>query len=63
MTCDKAAGEFPNVDLRENALSVSRSSAILREESSYYKLCGALNGILEVTAAVAKRNFIYPAGY
>jgi len=63
MTCDKAAGEFPNVDLRGNTLSVSRSLALLREECSYYKLCGVLNGIFEVTDAVTKGNFIYPAGY
>jgi hypothetical protein len=63
MTCDKAARGFLNVDLRGNARSVSRSFALLREESSYNKLCGVLNGILEVTDAVVKGNFIYPAGY
>jgi len=63
MTCDKATGEFSNVDLRGNALLVSRSLVLVREESSYYKLCEALNGILEVTDAVAKGNFIYPTGY
>jgi len=42
-----ASGEFPNVDPRGNALSVSRSLALLREENSHYKLCGALNGVLE----------------
>jgi hypothetical protein len=26
MTCDKATGEFPNVDFRRNALSVSDPS-------------------------------------
>jgi hypothetical protein len=63
MSCDKSAGEFPDVDLRGNALQFSRSVALLREESSYYKLCRALNGIHEVTDTVAKGNFIYPAGY
>jgi hypothetical protein len=62
MTCDKVAGDFSNFDLRGNALSVSRSLALVREETSCYKLCEALNGILEVTDTVAKGNFIYPAG-
>jgi len=51
--CDMAAGEFPNVDPRGNALSV-------REENSHYKLCGTLNGILEGYGHCGEGEFHLP---
>lgn len=60
LRCDNDEGEFPKVDLRGNELSVVRLLGLIREESSYYTLCGTLNGILEESERCDEEKFHLP---
>jgi hypothetical protein len=60
LRCDNADGEFPNFHLEGNELSVVRFLGLIREESSYYTLCGTLNGILEEGESCDEEKFHLP---